>query len=282
MFVATPDREPSSDVAGRADDKYGERMGERLPDDHVVWTDSMEPTGYRVVVGGIHFVVSARMFDSVNVGDDVTLTAEGGRWGEIARASNVAQGKSSVAMTTAEFRTRPPETQLKGSASGPDPGALAIVDTLRWHGVDARLMGRDGSSAPNDYGIPPDRIEILEGPIRWIQAGPLLWVPDTRIGPGYPHVFVIPGRDGRWESEEADYEGLMFEDGLDVPLDRAFSSEVANYLNETIPGIYSAVQSHLTDGCWVIDCPVSLVYAAWNQQLAIANALLEMPRRVQQ
>lgn len=242
----------------------------------------MEPTGYRVVVGGIHYVVSARMFDSVDVGDDVTLTAEGGRWGEIARVSNVAQGKSSVAMTAAEFQTRPPEAQLQRSASGPDPGVLAIVDTLRWHGVDARLMGRDGSPAPDDYGISPDRIEIHEGPICWIQAGSLLWVPDTRIGPGYPHVFVIPGRDGRWESEEADYAGLMFEDGLDVALDRAFSPEVANYLNQTIPGTYSAVQSHLIDGCWVIECPVGLVYVVWNQQLAIANALLEMPLRVHQ
>ena len=115
LFVSTPDREPSSDVAGRVDDKYEERMGERLPDDHVAWTDSMEPTGYRVVVGGIHFVVSARMFDSVDVGDDVTLTAEGGRWGEIARVSNVAQGKSSVAMTAAEFQT----DRRKRNSNGP-------------------------------------------------------------------------------------------------------------------------------------------------------------------
>ncbi len=281
FFSPVDDPEPRSDVAGRVDEKYWERMGERLPDDDVAWSDSMEPTGYRVVVGGIHFRVSARMYDSVNVGDDVTLTAEGGRWGEIARASKVAHGKSPVAMTAAEFRVRRPEAQLQASPSRPETGVLAIVDTLRWYGVEARLIGRDRSPASNDYGVPPDRIEIPEGPIRWIH-GSFLWVPDPRIGPGYPHVFVVPGRDGQWEPEEADYEGMWFEDGLDVPLDTAFSLEVADYLNEMAPGTYSTVQSHLTDGCWVIEPVVDLVYAVWNKQLVIANALLEMPPRVEQ
>jgi len=75
---------------------------------------------------------------------------------------------------------------------------------------------------------------------------------------------------------------MWFEDGLDVPLDTAFSLEVADYLNEMAPGTYSTVQSHLTDGCWVIEPVVDLVYAVWNKQLVIANALLEMPPRVEQ
>ncbi len=122
------------------------------------------------------------------------------------------------------------------------------------------------------------------------------WIPDPRIGLGWPHVSVyeslvtsaIPfrrARSVRWEVDDAeDLDYMGFQDELDIPLDIEFSSLIADSLQgsravaEEIlsSGSGYSVQSHLSQGCWLV-LSHELNPATWNCCRVIAEALLTMP-----
>ncbi len=127
------------ELTGVVRDKYLYRFGGRLPPAYIPYADSMEPTGSWVVVSHTHFRVSLRLYQSVDVGDEVVLTVrEVG--GERPRAIELMRGTSSTALQVADF-----EAQLAAKRKALDlQRAQRLADdkcaVLRNLGKDARVL----------------------------------------------------------------------------------------------------------------------------------------------
>jgi hypothetical protein len=69
----------SDTVTGSIKDKYLDRHGKRLPDDHISYTDFESPTGYWFVIGNTHLLVNQWTFDRFKEDDVVTVKVIGKR-----------------------------------------------------------------------------------------------------------------------------------------------------------------------------------------------------------
>lgn len=169
---------------------------------------------------------------------------------------------------------------------------------LRILGIDARVL--EGVPVPEEGD--EERIgwiEVAEGPIRWVQVRPgqlcSFWIPDSRIGLGYPHVSVsgfpvtpaVPFRrpkSVRWETDDLFYFQGEFQDALGIPINMMFSSYIADRLRDNADvtgGILSSrirydVETHLTQACWVITHYRKLNSHIWDCCQAVAKALLDV------
>ena len=187
---------------------------------------------------------------------------------------------------------REEEERLQGLRTEHQSQTEQTLSRLREFGVIARLLDEPPSEL--NYGTyPVGWIEVLSGPIRWVQvirgSSPRYWVPDANIDSGGPHVQVKIelGRTRCDADRELDgFVGMefnYFEDALDIPVDLVFGAKVATSLSND-PAIRrvvaqhgSTVENHLIARCWVIKTGYDVNRQNWQFLGALAGALLKTP-----
>lgn len=288
---------------GKISDKYREHIGERLPPDHVAWTDSMEPTDSWVVVSDTRFRVSPRQFHSVNVGDDVTLIVRGDGRGERPRVIELTLVNSSARpvsdpeapeeisglnselihkdVESISRRPHPPPVSDR-EKSELEEYAHDLRTILAKLGIGARQLELTPFSGFGGDSF--SWIELAEGPIRWAllewdddfeEVGPNRWcVPDSRIGNSFAHI-RIHSESYRW----------TLCDELNVQ-PQELSQSVADNLTEELRsrtfgrmGLLD-VETDPGRGCWLIhqiNDDDEWTRPLWDRYQVLAETLLAMP-----